>query len=112
MNWFCCVPTYEEFSTCNPYDLVKKIKINDLVLAFQEVYKLGQLILTFPTTTASVKRSFLAWNRIKSHQRSTQGQERLSYLSLISIEKEILIICYAKNKYNTEFYDEVINEFV
>lgn len=23
--------TYEEFSTCNPYDLVKKIKINDLV---------------------------------------------------------------------------------
>ncbi|KAL4135414.1 hypothetical protein QTP88_007027 [Uroleucon formosanum] len=68
----------EEFLNTNPYDLVKKIKINDLISAFQEVFKLGQLILTIPSTTASVERYFSALKLIKSYQRSTQGQERLS----------------------------------
>lgn len=98
----------EEFLSTNPYDLVKKIKMNDLISAFQEVFKLGQLILTIPSTTASVERSFSALKRIKSYQRSTQGQERLSSLSLISIEKELL----HKEKNHPEFYDKVINEFL
>ncbi|XP_022160087.1 zinc finger MYM-type protein 1-like [Myzus persicae] len=98
----------EEFLNTNPYDLVKKIKMNDLISAFQEVFKLGQLILTIPSTTASVERSFSALKRIKSYQRSTQGQERLSSLSLISIEKELL----HKEKNHPEFYDKVINEFL
>lgn len=100
--------TSEEFLNTNPYDLVKKIKMNDLISAFQEVFKLGQLIWTIPSTTASVERSFSALKRIKSYQRSTQGQERLSSLSLISIEKELL----HKEKNHPEFYDKVINEFL
>ncbi|KAL4130820.1 hypothetical protein QTP88_008201 [Uroleucon formosanum] len=92
----------EEFLNTNPYDLVIKIKMNDLISAFQEVFKLGQLILTIPSTTASVERSFSALKRIKSYQRSTQGQERLSSLSLISIEKELL----HKEKNHPQFYDK------
>jgi hypothetical protein len=98
----------EEFLNTNPYDLVKKIKMNDLISAFQEVFKLSQLILTIHSKTASVERSFSALKRIKSYQRSTQGQKRLSSLSLISIEKELL----HKEKNHPEFYDKVINEFI
>jgi hypothetical protein len=100
--------TSEEFLNINPYDLVKKIKINYLISTFQEVFKLSQLILTIPSTTGSVERSFSVLKRIKSYQRSTQGQERLSSLSLISIEKELL----HKEKNHPEFYDKVINEFL
>jgi len=39
---------------------------------------------------ASVEQPFSALKRIKSYQRSTQGQEMPSSLSLISIEKEHL----------------------
>jgi len=80
--------------------------MNELISAFQEVFKLSQLILTIPSITASVERSFSALKRIKSYQRSTQGQERLSSLSLISIEKELL----HKEKKHLEFYDKVIND--
>jgi hypothetical protein len=54
------------------------------------VYKLAVLILTIPSTTASVERSFSALKRIKSYCRLTQSQERLSGLALISIEKQLL----------------------
>ncbi|KAE9521923.1 hypothetical protein AGLY_017657 [Aphis glycines] len=98
----------EGFLNTNSYDLVKKIKMNDLISAFQEVFKLGQLILTISSTTAPVERSFSELKQIKSYQRSTQGQERLSSLSLISIEKELL----HKEKNYLEFYDKVITEFL
>ncbi|KAL4104452.1 hypothetical protein QTP88_019753 [Uroleucon formosanum] len=86
-----------KFLNTNPYDLVKKIKMNDLISAFQEVFKL-----------ASVERSFSVLKLIKSYQRSTQGKERLSSLSLISTDKELL----HKEKNHPEFYDKVINEFL
>lgn len=47
--------------------------------------------------------------RIKSYRRSTQGEERLSSLLLVWIEKEIL---HKEKKNNPEFYDKVINEFL
>ena len=41
------------------------IKVNDLEKAYSEV-RLCELILTVPTTTASVECSFSALNRIKT----------------------------------------------
>jgi hypothetical protein len=66
------------------------MKKKQLTVVMPEVYKLAVLILTIPSTTASVERSFSALKRIKSYCRSTQSQERLSGLALISIEKQLL----------------------
>lgn len=76
---------------------------NDLSSGFSEVYKLA-----IPCTISSVERSFSALRRINTYLRSTQTQERLSDLSLLSIEKEVLI----NLKNEQSFYDKVIEKFV
>jgi len=63
---------------------------NDLYGGFKEVHKLVILILIIPYSTASVEHSFSALKRVKTYLRNTQGQKRLSNLSLISIEKSLL----------------------
>ena len=50
--------------------------------------ELIELIVTIPVTRASVERSFSTMKRIKTFSRSTQTEERLSALALISIEKK------------------------
>ncbi len=43
-----------------------------------------------PSTSASAERSFSAHKRIETFLSSTQGQDRLSALDTIAIEKELL----------------------
>lgn len=81
---------------------------NDLTMGFSEIFKLVKLILTIPYSTAQVERSFSTLKRIKSFNRSTQEQDRLSHLALISIEKELFI----KIKNIPSFYDQVIDKFI
>jgi hypothetical protein len=65
--------------------------------------------LTFPSTTASVERSFSALKRIKTYLRATQGQVQLSNLAVISIEKDILL---GMKKWSEEkFYENVTLKF-
>lgn len=45
---------------------------------------------TILAATATVERSFSNLKRIKTYSRSTQGQEILSGLAVLSIEKELL----------------------
>ena len=62
--------------------------------------------MTLPVTVASAERSFSKLKLIKNHLRSTMGQERLSSLSLLSIESDLarkidfddLIECFAARK--------------
>ena len=65
------------------------IQIN-LSDTFPEYFKLLCLIATYPVTSASVERAFSALKRTKNYLRNTIGQERLSALTLISIESEKL----------------------
>ena len=81
----------DEFSEKSVQGIASYMKLNDLHTVYNEVYKLATLILTFPSTTASVERSFSALKRIKTYLQATQGQIRLSNLALLSIEKEILV---------------------
>ncbi|CAH1110586.1 unnamed protein product [Psylliodes chrysocephalus] len=83
------------------------LKSSELDSAFPEAFKLANLFLTIPATSASVERSFSAMKRIKTCQRNTQLQDRMSSLSLISIEKRFLNGLMAK----PSFYDSVINIF-
>lgn len=48
------------------------------------------MISSIPATTVSVERSFSALKRIHRYKISTQGEEKMSNLALLSIEKQVL----------------------
>lgn len=98
----------DEFRNMAVFELAKFIKTNDLASGFKEVYTLAELILTIPSTTSSVERSFSALKRIHTYCRCMQSQDRMSGLSVISIEKEVLQTLRCKDS----FYEEVIERFL
>ena len=63
-----------------------------------------------PVSSISVERSFLALCRIHTYCRNTQGQQRLSNLSVLAIEKKLLKLKSSENE--EEFYSLVIDEFI
>ncbi|XP_022169025.1 zinc finger MYM-type protein 1-like [Myzus persicae] len=87
------------------YDLVKIFESSGLKVILPEVYKLFSLILTIPSTSVSVERSFSCLKRIKTYLRNNISRNRLSSLAIISIEKELV----DQLKHTGAFYDEVIN---
>lgn len=74
---------------------------------FAEAYKLFSLILTIPSTSASVERSFSCLKRIKTYLRNSVSQQRLSSLANISIQKELLIQLTNKQP----FYEDITDKF-
>ena len=65
-------------------------------------------VMTISIVTASVERSFSALERIKSHLQSSQSEERLLTLYLISIEMHFLKELMGDRE---KFYGMVIEEF-
>ncbi|XP_065224105.1 zinc finger MYM-type protein 1-like [Planococcus citri] len=90
------------------HGLYKYLMSSGLSVALSEVVKLCNLIITIPVTSASTERSFSALKRIKTALRSTQGEERLSGLTVLSIEKKLL----RQLREKPDFYDRVIQEFL
>jgi hypothetical protein len=86
---------------------VCSLKIRQFDTALPEVFKLGLLIATVPSTTTSVERSFSALKRSKTYLRSTQNEECLSGLEILSTEKDVL----HKLQSTVTFYDNVITKF-
>lgn len=78
----------EEFQKPNVHDLLIYLKITNLDENLPQATKLISLILTIPATSASAERSFSALKRIKNSSRNSQEQNRLSSLSMLSIEKK------------------------
>lgn len=83
------------------------LKDNELEDAYTEVSKLCELVLTVPATSSSVERNFSTLKRIKNFVRNSTGQERLSQISILSIENQLL----QNMSDNPRFYDDVIDEF-
>lgn len=54
-----------------------------------EVAKLLTIAATIPVSNATCERSFSALKRIKTYLRNTMGQERLSSMALLAIEKDV-----------------------
>lgn len=52
-------------------DIIHYMNLNNLDIVFNEVYKVGELILIFPWTTATAKRNFPAFKSIKIYLRVT-----------------------------------------
>lgn len=74
----------------------------DLQESYPNVELAIRTFITMPTTVASAERSFSKLKIIKNYLRSTSGQERLSNLSILSIESELAS--------NINF-DEIITDF-
>lgn len=76
--------------------------LSSMQTAFPDVFTLVRAALTIPVSSASAERSFSALKRIKTYLRSTMCEDRLTHLSIISIERDI-------SKYLD--YDKVIDKF-
>ena len=100
--------SHSDFRKNSIEELHRYMHENDLYCVFKEVHKLVILILTMPYSTASMERSFSALIRVKTYLRNTQGQKRLSNLSLMSIEKPLL---KSMMSYSEAFYNSVIEHF-
>lgn len=98
----------DQFYQTHIYKLLEYLKETDLTTVLPQVTKLCTLILTIPATSASAERSFSALKRIKTYLRNNQTQNRLSNLSLLSIEKDVLM----NTKCEPNFYNDVINDFL
>lgn len=85
-------------------NLLKFIIANQLQDIFSETSKLLKIVITIPMTTAEAERSFSTMKRIKTFLRNTMSEDRLSSLSMLSIEKELI-----NNISN--FNDKVIDVF-
>lgn len=71
-------------------------------VAWQDFIQLLRIAITIPVTTASGERSFSAMTRVKTHLRSTMGQERLS---------DLVTICVERSASADLDYDKVIDAF-
>jgi len=52
------------------------------------LYKVTSILATIPVTSCSAERSFSALRRIKTFLRCTMGQDRLSSIAVINIERK------------------------
>ena len=97
----------DDMNSKSPHALCKCLCELNLTNSMSELFKLAKLIVTIPSTTASVERTFSALKRIKTYLRATQSQERLTSLSIMAIEKYLLRDIMSRSS----FYDDVIQEF-
>ena len=72
----------------SPKHLFKFLYSSKLHKVYPNLYKLYQVFLTIPVTTAEAERSFSKLKLIKTHQRSRMVQQRTTDLALVSIERQ------------------------
>jgi hypothetical protein len=89
---------FDEFARKPVYHLLKFMQDNQLQVTFKEFYKLVELIMTIPSTTATVERSFSAMKRMHTCCRGTQKQERLCGPTYSPLKRH-------------SFYDDVLTQF-
>ena len=69
-------------------DILDKLK--PLKGSFATLWNLMHLALTFPVSNAKCERSFSVLKLVKSYLRASMGQERLTSVGVISIEKTVV----------------------
>ncbi|XP_055307311.1 uncharacterized protein LOC129571529 [Sitodiplosis mosellana] len=74
----------------SPLDFLNKIRACCLVPIYPNLTTALKIFLTLPVTIASAESSFSKLKLIKNYLRTSMSQDRLSNLSMISIESELL----------------------
>lgn len=90
------------FKTAPTGDILKLIFKNRLEEIYPNLTTVLKIFLTLPVSVASGERSFSKLKQIKTYLRSTMGQQRLSNLSILSIEND---------RASSIDYNEIINVF-
>ena len=83
--------TYDCGDPCqrkNAAVMVKTMHQNGLHDILPVLYKVTSILATIPATSCSTERSFSALRGIKTFLRSTMGQDRLSSIAVINIERK------------------------
>ena len=98
------VPTVKDKYSCSSeLTFYRILHENDMVALYPNVEIALRIYLCMFVTNCTGERSFSKLKLILNHLRNTMGQERLSSLSLLSIENEIL---------RTLDFTDVIDQFV
>lgn len=100
----------KDFANLRLDEILKRFIDNDLCEIFPEAFTLFALIASIPATSVSVERNFSALKRILSFTRNSMSQSRLTSLSLISIEKQLLHELY-NDKNSEHFINTIISKF-
>jgi len=58
---------------------------------FPNLFKVVEIAITLPVSSATSERSFSAMRRINTYLRSIMSQNRFSNLSILNIEKDIIV---------------------
>lgn len=89
---------YNEFNINNK---IAYLLCGDIQIGFINYTKIIKIFLTIPTNTATCERTFSCLKRLKSYLRTIMGQERLSNLASLQIQRSVPID-----------FDKIIDEFV
>jgi len=68
-------------------EVLQTIHENDFVVMLPEFATVVHILAVIPATSCSAERSFNALRRLKTYLRSTMGQQRVSNIALIHIER-------------------------
>ena len=79
------------FSSMTVSDILQTIDENDLFDMLPEFSNVVHILAVIPATSCSAERSFSTLRRLKTYLRSTMGQQRVSNIALINIERASLI---------------------
>ena len=86
-------------------EMLETMRENDLFDRFPEFSSVAHILEVIPATSCSAERSFSALRRLKTYLRSTMGQQRVSNIALINIER-----AYANSVVNNDM-DRIIDIF-
>ena len=87
------------------YDTNETMYQNGIHKVLPVVYRVFTILATIPATSCSAERSFSCLRRLKTYLRNTMGQDRLSSIAIINIER-----AYA-NKMLENDMQSIINTF-
>ena len=93
----------EKMSGTSAVELLKCLRRRKLHTVFPNTDIALWLFLAMPVTNASGERSFSKLGLVKNRLRSTMQQERVSHLTLMSIEHDIQMIWKLAFKYKKNF---------
>ena len=86
-------------------EVLETMHENDLFDMLPELSKVVHILAVIPATLCSAEPSFSALRRLKTYLRSTMGQQRVTNIALINIER-----AYANSVVNNDM-DRVIDIF-
>jgi len=78
-----CLPSSYNHNIDTTKDICKKA-------TFPNVFKLLQVALTIPVSSATCERSFSSMRRLKNWLRASMEQQRFTNLSILNIERDIV----------------------